>query len=274
MKLTGYCDRWSARPGDTLTFYVSAALAHYDVQLVRIRHWDPNPRGPGLREYAVPHPVNGRYRGGEQAVCPGSCMVVAKFPSLPACTLAAWIWPTLPESGRRQGVFSRQDDAGGIAVVLEPGGCLALEVRDADGHIRTLRGGRRLVNRRWYLVALAIDPSAGQAGLYCEPRDFSPHLRAEGMTTLPAGAPRIALTDAPLLIAAERLSQGPTGTRPEHCFNGKVADPVLMSRALTADELEEWRTGSPPVGAVAAGTSTAITDRRWSKTPWAGTTGK
>ena len=251
MKLTGYCDRWSARPGDTLTFYVSAALEHYDVQLVRIRHWDPNPRGPGLREYALPHPVNGRYRGGEQAVRSGSCMVVAKLPSLPTYTLAAWIWPTLPESGHRQGVFSRQDDGGGMAVVLEPGGCLALEVRDADGQIRTLRSGCRLVNRRWCLVALVIDQSAGRVALFCEPRAFTPHLRAEEMPTLPAGAPRIALADAPLLIAAERLSQGPTGARPENCFNGKVADPVLVGRALTADELAQWRAGARPVGAVA-----------------------
>ena len=193
MKLTGYCDRWSARPGDALTFYVSAALEDYEVQLVRIRHWDTNPQGPGLREDPVPHPVNGLYPGGEQAVHTGSCMVVAKLPSLPAHTLAAWIWPTLPGSGHRQGVFSRQDDAGGVTVVLEPGGCLALEIRDADGRVRTLRSGHRLVNRRWYLVALVIDRSAGQTSLSCEPKDFTPHPGAREMLTLPAGEPGLAL---------------------------------------------------------------------------------
>ena len=45
MRLTGYSDRFSARPGETLSFHVSATVSRYEAELVRVRHWDPNPAG-------------------------------------------------------------------------------------------------------------------------------------------------------------------------------------------------------------------------------------
>ena len=48
--LIGYLDRFSARPGERLAVKVSSALgAPYAADLVRIRHADPNPDGPGMK---------------------------------------------------------------------------------------------------------------------------------------------------------------------------------------------------------------------------------
>ena len=48
MKLTGYSDRWSVRPGETMTFHVHSVAPTYRAQLVRLIHGDENPYGPGF----------------------------------------------------------------------------------------------------------------------------------------------------------------------------------------------------------------------------------
>ncbi|HEY8289528.1 MAG TPA: hypothetical protein VIG49_09680, partial [Acetobacteraceae bacterium] len=50
LPITGYLDRFSARPGDTLTAHVSLRQpGPYRVRLQRLISGDPNPEGPGLR---------------------------------------------------------------------------------------------------------------------------------------------------------------------------------------------------------------------------------
>lgn len=47
----GYTDRFSARPGETLTFHVSCEnLTAYDASLVRLRHGYTGAAGPGFLE--------------------------------------------------------------------------------------------------------------------------------------------------------------------------------------------------------------------------------
>ncbi len=54
MPLTGYGDRLSVRPGETIEFKVSSTGSEaYQASLVRIICADPNPDGPGWREVAV-----------------------------------------------------------------------------------------------------------------------------------------------------------------------------------------------------------------------------
>ena len=50
LPITGYLDRFSARPGDTLTAHISLRQpGPYRVRLQRLISGDPNPNGPGLR---------------------------------------------------------------------------------------------------------------------------------------------------------------------------------------------------------------------------------
>ena len=47
-ELIGYTDRWSAQPGDALSLHVSSSLGSLEIDIVRLRHGDPNPDGPGF----------------------------------------------------------------------------------------------------------------------------------------------------------------------------------------------------------------------------------
>ena len=49
MKIVGYSDRFSVRPGQTIRFMVSSEAPAYRAQLVRLRHTDANPQGPGCK---------------------------------------------------------------------------------------------------------------------------------------------------------------------------------------------------------------------------------
>ena len=50
LPITGYLDRFSHRPGETFTAYVSVRDGGpYRARLVRVLSGDPNPDGPGMR---------------------------------------------------------------------------------------------------------------------------------------------------------------------------------------------------------------------------------
>ena len=70
--LTGYTDRMSVAPGETIRFMVSTTEPEYDVQVVRLVHGDPHSRGPGYKAEVVNLPIAGRYPGRRQELHPGS----------------------------------------------------------------------------------------------------------------------------------------------------------------------------------------------------------
>jgi N,N-dimethylformamidase len=77
LPLTGYLDRISARPGETIGVKVSSTLAGpYAADLIRIIHADPNPDGPGLKYQDIPSDFAGAYRSRHQSVSPGSYGVI------------------------------------------------------------------------------------------------------------------------------------------------------------------------------------------------------
>ena len=51
LRITGYSDKYSIVPGETVKFYVNSEESEdYEVQLVRLIHGDTNPDGPGYKE--------------------------------------------------------------------------------------------------------------------------------------------------------------------------------------------------------------------------------
>ncbi len=109
--LAGYCDRFSARPGERLNFMVSAeGTTDAEVQLVRLVHGDENPEGPGFIEHEVDAPVNGTHAVHKQYTQVGSFVRIAdpegRLALSDAFTLWAFIWPRTPDRGR-QGLLTR-----------------------------------------------------------------------------------------------------------------------------------------------------------------------
>src|SRR5215469_3736807 len=60
-ELIGYTDRWSVAPGERVQLMASSSASPITVGLVRLRHGDPSPAGPGLRSQPVSSPVDGDY---------------------------------------------------------------------------------------------------------------------------------------------------------------------------------------------------------------------
>ena len=82
MKIVGYSDRFSVRPGQTIRFMVSSEAPAYRAQLVRLRHTDANPEGPGCKIEALASSISGEYPGQYQAIHSGSYAAVPHHPLL------------------------------------------------------------------------------------------------------------------------------------------------------------------------------------------------
>ena len=75
--LIGYTEKFSATPGETLSFQVSShSASDYRAQLVRVISCDPNPEGPGIIEHLLDSPINGVYPSRVQPVNLGSYVQV------------------------------------------------------------------------------------------------------------------------------------------------------------------------------------------------------
>ncbi|MCH2298903.1 MAG: hypothetical protein MK441_13510, partial [SAR324 cluster bacterium] len=73
LPLSGYADRLSARPGESLDIKVSSLSQQpYQASLVRVRYADPNPEGPGVKLENIPSSWEGAYPSREQEFFPGS----------------------------------------------------------------------------------------------------------------------------------------------------------------------------------------------------------
>ena len=105
-ELIGYTDRWSVAPGERVQLMASSSTSPVTVQLVRLRHGDPNPAGPGLRTAPVPSAVDGEYPCSPQTTRSGSFAVLDDAPG-EGSALSVWAWTRFPARGRRQVLLAR-----------------------------------------------------------------------------------------------------------------------------------------------------------------------
>ena len=264
MRLTGYTDPMSLAPGEALRVMVSTEAASYEARVVRLRHGDESPEGPGFREEEVAGLEPVERPGRRQAIAIGSYATVPDAPvlaGLRALTVAAWIWPTLPGDGRAQGLVARRSRSGeGWAVGIEPEGDLSLRV-GPHGIVRT---EAPLEARRWYLVTAGLDPAGTAIVVQVADRESS-EARWSAFGTGALGPVSRARADAPLLLAA--LHASPEGI--DGAYDGKLERPRIWDRLLGSGEIERLRSGAEvarealvadwDLGAGAA--STAVRDR-------------
>lgn len=246
--LTGYSDEWSVEAGQSLRFMVSTDSQAFDAELLRLRHGDDHPDGPGFRTESLNHRATGRYPGRWQPTYPGSYIRVdlpTGFPRLHEVSLTAWVMPTLPVGRERQTIVSHRDDEGrGFTLAIRHH--LILEAEISDGSNTTTTTLARVLRQDgWTMVALIC--GGGRLILYAFPEGGRSH-RSEVHcgTVVPADG-------APLIIGAGRLILDDTGRgQPSDLFNGRVERPRLYDRALKEAEIERLTTeGIAPAGPVA-----------------------
>ncbi len=254
MQAIGYTDRFGVRPGEAIQFMVSCQRERYRAAVVRLRHGDLNPKGPGFRASEIPSPIDGEYRGRVQGIFPGSYVRIddkGALAGLRRFTIRCWVYPTLIGTGA-QALVSRwsEKDAAGFCLFLTPEGDLALKLGDGQ-NAETVRAGASLTQRQWHFVAAAVDLERSEVLLYRCPR--TPWPGAPGKTTAIHKIRTAKLADArvPALIAAAyRDSSGERGTAADF-FNGKIDRPAIMRGAFGEAAIEgaRDRAGGDPVAA-------------------------
>ena len=76
MKIVGYSNRLSVGSGQTIRFMVSSEEPSYRAEIVRLRHTDDNPEGPGFISEVHQTAISGQYPGRRQAIHTGSYAAV------------------------------------------------------------------------------------------------------------------------------------------------------------------------------------------------------
>lgn len=249
MKITGYSDKISGRPGDTITFMVNCELPAYQAEVVRIICGDANPAGPGVQEMVIDTAINQTYKGRRQAIEAGSYVTVANHPlfeQLQSFSVQAMIWPTTPQKGR-QVIVSRwrdRDKAGFALVLSEKDGSVALVLGDGKGKEEVIATGKPLLAREWYFVAASYDVTTQEVTIYQEPLVSYPFAGDAGEVRTKAKTKSLGKSPAPLMFAACRRGTG-KGTL-DCTYNGKIDSPRLANRTLTRTEMEMLKSGTIP----------------------------
>jgi N,N-dimethylformamidase len=238
LPVTGYADRWSVKPGETIRFHIATDRPRpYTARVARVLCGDPNPAGPGYREIAMQSDLEGTHQGIAQPVVPGSFIEVAHL-SLPhpspedggALAFAITLFPTT-KIDEVQPLLTL-DSAVPLAIGLRNGAAFA---RIGDVEIAC---AKKLTERRWHDVVLVL--GGGTATLHQSPR--TPRIdRAEADSATapigrqPAGAGR-------LLIAADDRAR----------FTGKLERPWIVAGISDLDAVLACQRA--PLGEVPHGT--------------------
>ena len=250
MKIVGYSDRLSVRPGESVRFMVSSEHPAYRADIVRLVHGDPNPEGPGFKEEVVLTPIDGEYAGRRQIIRAGSYAIVPDAPALrPAAgfSLQAWIYPTTPGKGV-QGIITKWSASGraGYGLLIDEHGGLGLRLGDGRGEVEMLSTGVPMLASRWYFVAAAFDAEVRRVTLHQLPVEGWPRDESRAVTERETQQSRSGENDMPLLMAGIRGVETSGGAAVQGHFNGKVDSPRLFNRALLRDEIESLARDDDP----------------------------
>ncbi len=241
LKVIGYGDRFSVRPGETIRFMVSCeGHEAYRADIVRIIHGDINPDGPGYKEEPIETAAGGTYAGRRQPVHAGSSVLIPDHRVL--CALESFhvqvmVWPTTPQAGE-QGLITKWSDRGGFALIIDGSGELALKLADGKGGTDMFSSGKTLHERQWYRLAASYDRESGDVVLIQEPLARYPV--ADMATRVEGKSAVVARLDngAPLVMGAWFEARDDERVVTGGHFNGKLEGPRLARRRFSESEME------------------------------------
>ena len=273
LKIFGYADKISVRPGDRICFFVHAdGTTTTQAQLVRLIHGDAHPSGPGYKEEEIACAANGPWMVRKQFTQVGSFLTVSdpdfRLALDRSFTLFTFVYANHPGHGERQCLIGRWDayNNRGYGLWLNPAGFL--EFGYGDGReVDYLDAEVPLLRKHWYCVAASYDANTGVATLYQEDAanrynsllgkvagvDFSSHVR-ETLRFKPINTPEV-----PFILAGAQDFHRLRGTFVTQCFNGKLDRPGVCDRVLDRAALDAYRaTGLPPSDGVVAFWDTSV----------------
>ncbi|MCE2918893.1 MAG: hypothetical protein LW837_03025, partial [Roseomonas sp.] len=220
LPITGYLDRFSARPGESLAVKISVPSGgRYRARLRRVISGDPNPAGPGLRFEDLSARFDAEFQGRNQPIRLGSYARIPKSPKRAAgpTTWTALVWFQAQPSADAA-VISEEQAGYRVTLAVGPHGPMA-RIAWPSGE-QQLGLGAPLALRRWHQLWLSADPATGRIllGALCI-EDASPastrEISASGLA-LPDGA-------GVVMIAAENAAA------PTAHLTGKIEDPAILA---------------------------------------------
>lgn len=260
IKLFGYTDRLSVRPGEPIDFHVTAdGTDTAEAQLVRLVHGDAHPDGPGFLEREVDCASNGTWPVKKQYTQVGSFLTVedpeGRLRLDGSFTLFAFVHPTVPKWGTRQALMGRWDITRneGYCLGITQDGYLEFWVGDGE-EMDYVRAEVPLMDNQWYFVAATFDARTGHGTVHqsgvptrynsrlgkVAPVDFESHVR-ETFRFRAKNPP-----DVPFVMAGSRDHHALRGHFLAQAYCGKIDRPGVYERVLSDAELEDIRTGSAP----------------------------
>ncbi|HVA21927.1 MAG TPA: N,N-dimethylformamidase beta subunit family domain-containing protein [Candidatus Micrarchaeia archaeon] len=248
VSLLGYGDKLTAAPGERICFMVSTDHPTYSSDVVRLLHGASDSNGPALITEPVAAAPAGTHRGRIQSTRIGSFGHVPFKGRLRDLAVTAWIWPTLPDAGRTQGIIANfRERLGGFSLHLDAQGRVALRISDGLQADVTVRSERPLDARSWYFVLADFDAGTATATiLYRGVGTWGE--RSKESVALRSAVKRCGAGPSDFLIGA---AQWP-GTIPDDdlwplgLYNGKIDAPRVYRRSLGPELLNQAYVAAEP----------------------------
>ncbi|MET8182195.1 N,N-dimethylformamidase beta subunit family domain-containing protein [Streptomyces sp. NPDC005336] len=251
MKIVGYSDQLSLRPGRQVDFLVSCDAEQYHADIVKLIHGDTNPDGPGFKIEPVHTEVDADFPGRVQRVHAGSHILVDDHPTLQvdtAFTLQVFIAPTTPNKGV-QGLVTKWHEGrqAGYGLFIGDDGFLQLWLGDGSGTVQKVTSGKPLLAGTWYLASGSVNTD-GEIRLCQEPfvtpanGRFTIASSLESTTAVVTGRARTTPAsdnDVPLVMAGyvEALTDELIGVVVAGHYNGKLDRPRIHREALSPAQI-------------------------------------
>jgi N,N-dimethylformamidase len=235
----GYLDEISLMAGAGCRAML-AGEGSASLRIARLIHGDPNPQGPGYRDEAVDWDVPVAAQLREQPLEFGSYVEVPHADVLSpsgSFSLAVWIYPTVL-SGGWHAVVAKAAPVDLGFVLYCAGQSFVTAALSHDGlTFEWCTGAALIAVRSWQLVVLTYRQESGEACLF---HAFPESVASTNRKRLSAGPIHGSL--APLLFGTS-LELRETA-RPRFAqFEGKIARPLLVDRALDAEEVQALAAG-------------------------------
>ena len=271
----GYTDRFSGRPGETLTFHISCeGMQQYEASLVKLRHGFTGSAGPGFLETEIPSDFDGTYEGAWHECRPGSYVEVddpdRKLIGTGDLRLRAAIFATIAGDARTTGLGAYHvtqnstSGSGSLQTVLgawddgaETGYALALEdgvptfLWNEGGGVKRLHLGEQLADNQWYDLEVEFRRASGTVRLSSTPLTSLMNRQAAHASRLTTDWAEALMVDGPGNSSAP-FRIGAAATRedgrwiPVHVFNGKIGNVRVERRSESAADFEDvaaWHFG-------------------------------
>ena len=260
IKLFGYTNKLSVKPGENIDFHVSAdGTQSADAQLVRIIHGDEHPNGPGYMDEEIESDLNGKWDVKKQFTQLGSYLRVNDPNNLLAIdgdfTVFGYINPSTPNTGAHQWLFCRWDNKTnkGYGIGINKDGYLELVVGNGK-EVDYLYSELPLVKKVWYFVGATFNYKTGEATLYQEgvvnrynsllgkvvPYDYRSHTK----TTF--RFKQVNDPQTPFIIAGAIDDHQLRGKFVSGTYAGKIDRHGVCNKVLSKEELDKICSGEIP----------------------------